>query len=132
MIKYKILGFSLITFLIIWLILLSRADSGYPKEMYSTMFIDSVMVLKSGKVLVIKSRNTIDSIVKILSNAKKFSGIDRTNINTDSYRIVFYASRSKNVFDISILYNVYNGKMAAYRSSFYNGDSIDHYINSIK
>ena len=132
MTRFKIFGYALISFIIILVILISNSYSGLPNDLYRITEIDSVIVIKNGKTLLIRNQDTIQSISKILRNSKKFKNIDRISINKDSYRIVFYARKSENTFEISILSNVYHGKIAAYYSSYFEGDSIDLYINSLK
>ena len=79
------------------MILFFSSDSGYPRVMYDVGKIDSIAIDKNGKDLVIKSKDSLSLIVSILSKSQKLIGIDKPNINRDSYGITFFLNNGKKV-----------------------------------
>src|SRR6476620_10447650 len=109
MLKFKILGLSLIGFISLWLILFFTSDSGYPRSMFNVSNIDSVIIDKGGNDLVIYSKDTLNLLVGILSKYEKLNGVDKPNINRDSYRITFFVDHASDIFDLMVSNNVYHG-----------------------
>ena len=132
MLKYKILGFAVIGFITLWMVLFFSSDSGYPRALYDINNVNMIVIDKGDQELVIKSKDTVNLIVNVLSKSKKLNSINKPNINRNSYRLTFYYNNGKDYFDLMVSENVYHGLIVSYHGSYYRGDSIYAFIKSIK
>lgn len=114
------------------LFFLFKPKEGIDSNLLNSSNIDSITVVKSQQGFTIKSRSEINNITTTLANTSEIKHPDRMNINSDFYDLRIYGKEKQSPETIRVLFNEYNGTVISAGEIYYQGESLDEVINSLR
>ncbi|KIC89044.1 hypothetical protein [Flavihumibacter sp. ZG627] len=122
-VQFKILGFALILFIVVWALLTINASKGLNKAVFNAESIDSIVISGPKYNYMLDSISDISAISNQLRMATRIYP-DRTNINTNFTDLYFYLNNKEDIERVRINDNVYNGILIEANNHYYKNDSL--------
>lgn len=125
--KYKVFGYIVVAFIIFMLWLFLKPKEGLNAVLFDADNIDSILIYRADKKIVLDSLYDIASISKEVKMCKRVFP-DRVNINTGFVDLLFFVKNQKESYTVRIMYNYYNGILINANDLYYKNDNLNKIV----